>query len=172
MRANRPNFRQQLRRGFTLVELLIVVIILAILAAIVVPQFIASTQDAAEAAVDTNLRNLRAAVDLYYQQHGEYPSDNGDGSNAADSAAAFLTQMTQFTDADGAVSATKDATHRFGPYLRRSSMPVDPVMKVSTLVIATTGTLPVPADGGDPGGWKFDNQAGQIILNHSAYATR
>ena len=80
--------------------------------------------------------------------------------------------MTQYTDTDGNAAATKDATHIYGPYLRRSSMPPDPILKNTALVIATTGTLPVPADGGDPGGWKFDNQAGQIILNHSAYADR
>ncbi len=161
--------------GFTLVELLIVVIILAILAAIVVPQFIASTQDAKEAAVDTNLRNMRAAIDLYYQQHDEYPSANGDGTNAADTPDAFISQMTQYTDLDGDVSPTKDATHIYGPYLRRSTLPKDPIMGNATLVIvppASAGTLPVPPDAGDVGGWKFDNQAGQIILNHSGYDDR
>ena len=165
------------RDGFTLVELLIVVIILAILAAIVVPQFIASTDDAREAAVDTNLRNMRAAIDLYYQQHNEYPSANGDGVNAAGTNLAFISQMTQFTDNDGDVAATKNVAtgHIYGPYLRRSSLPADPIKNVSTLVIvpvASEGTLPVPADAGDPGGWKFDKIAGQIILNHASYADR
>jgi len=158
--------------GFTLVELLIVVIILAILAAIVVPQFIASTDDAKEAAVDTNLRNMRAAVDLYYQQHSEYPSANGDGGNLADTPGAFIAQLTQYTDNDGDVNPTKTATHIYGPYLRRASLPADPIKANNALVIETTGTLPVAADGGDPGGWKFDNQAGQLILNDAAYANR
>ena len=59
--------------GFTLVELLIVVIILAILAAIIVPQFSAATDDATQSAYDTNIANVRAAIDLYRQQHNEYP---------------------------------------------------------------------------------------------------
>ena len=59
--------------GFTLVELLIVVIILAILAAIIVPQFSAATDDANQAAYDTNIANIRAAIDLYRQQHTAYP---------------------------------------------------------------------------------------------------
>jgi len=61
-------------KGFTLVELLIVVIILAILAAIVVPQFASTTGDARSAAADGTLAGLRAAIDLYYQQHNNtYP---------------------------------------------------------------------------------------------------
>ena len=56
--------------GFTLVELLIVAIILAILAAIVVPQFAASTNDARASALRSNVSNIRGAIDLYAQQHG------------------------------------------------------------------------------------------------------
>ena len=57
-------------------ELLIVVIILALLAAIVVPQFASSTDDAKLSSLDTTLSNMRAAIDLYYQQHGAYPGKN------------------------------------------------------------------------------------------------
>ena len=100
----------QRRSGFTLVELLIVVIVLAILAAVVVPQFAASTDDAKLAAMDTTLANMRSALDLYYQQHGEYPSALGDGMNAADSMPAFVGQLSLYTDDDGLTQNTKDAT--------------------------------------------------------------
>ncbi|MGF1615108.1 MAG: type IV pilin protein, partial [Gammaproteobacteria bacterium] len=56
--------------GFTLVELLIVVVILAILAAVAVPQFTRSTDDAKLSALDSTLSRMRSAIDLYYQQHG------------------------------------------------------------------------------------------------------
>ncbi len=163
------------RRGFTLVELLIVVIILAILAAIVVPQFASSTDDAKLAALDTTLSNTRSAVDLYFAQHGAYPSAAGDGTNAAGTPAAFVSQLTLYTEASGDAATSKDATHVYGPYLRASTLPADPITNVASLVIvpaASAGTLPLTADAGDPGGWKFDNVTGQFIMNHGTYETR
>ena len=172
MRSHVHVIRKRARDGFTLVELLIVVIILAILAAVVVPQFAASTDDAKAAALDTTLANMRSSLDLYYQQHGEYPSALGDGSNAANSTAAFLSQLTQFTDAQGDVSTTKDATHIYGPYLRKAAIPTEPITNSAALEIVTTGALGMTATGGDPGGWKFDNVTGQFIVNDAAYDDR
>jgi prepilin-type N-terminal cleavage/methylation domain-containing protein len=169
--SNRRELRSK-AGGFTLVELLIVVIILAILAAVVIPQFAASTDDARAAALDTTLANLRSSLDLYYQQHGEYPSANGDGSNAAASAAAFISQLSQYTDADGDAAATKDATHIYGPYLRKGEIPTEPMTNSAAIEIITTGTLGITASGGDPGGWKFDNVTGQFIVNDAAYDDR
>lgn len=158
--------------AFTLVELLIVVIILAILAAVVIPQFAASTDDAKVAALDTTLANMRSALDLYYQQHGEYPSALTDGTNAADGTPAFLAQLTQYTDGAGDVSTTKDATHIYGPYLRKAEVPFEPVTESNALEIITTGALGMAATAADPGGWKFDNVTGQFIVNDGAYDNR
>ncbi len=163
----------KIQRGFTLVELLIVVIILAILAAVVVPQFAASTDDAKNAALDTTLANMRSSLDLYYQQHGEYPSALTDGAgNGADSVGAFLSQLTLYTDGDGDAQATKDATHIYGPYLRKAEIPREPMTDSTALEISNTGTLGMTASAGDPGGWKFDNVTGQFIVNDAAYQTR
>ncbi len=163
--------RSHLKAAFTLVELLIVVIILAILAAIVVPQFVASTSDAELAALDSNLRNIRSAIALYNQQHGEYPAANGDGTALANTEAAFISQLTTFTNADGDSSATKTATHIYGPYLTRSSMPEDPIMKVGTVDVVNAGALPLVATV-TTGGWKFDTVTGQFIMNHTGYDDR
>ena len=161
------------RRGFTLVELLIVVVILGILAAIVIPQFASSTQDAREAALDTTLTNMRGMVDLYFKQHNDYPSRNADGEGgAANSAAAFLSQLSWYTDVFGDAETMADSEHTLGPYLKRAQIPVEPMTNSAALEISTTGTLGMTATVGDPGGWKFDNRTGQFIVNHSAWDDR
>jgi len=167
----RTQYRSARQAGFTLVELLIVVIILGILAAIVLPQFASTTDDAKIAALDTDLSGLRSAVELYYQQHGAYPSAAGDGTNAANTAAAFTSQLTQYSSAAGAVNNAKTTVFKFGPYLKKG-IPTEPISGLATVEISAVGTLGMTATGAATGGWKFDNKTGQLIANMTAHEGR
>jgi prepilin-type N-terminal cleavage/methylation domain-containing protein len=60
--------------GFTLVEILIVIVIIGILAAISIPQFQDTKSRAALAVLKTDLRNLRSAEEGYYFEHDAYTS--------------------------------------------------------------------------------------------------
>ncbi|MEE2912468.1 MAG: prepilin-type N-terminal cleavage/methylation domain-containing protein [Planctomycetota bacterium] len=67
------NLTRQLKRAFTLIEILIVVVILGILAAVVVPQFTNAADDANDAAVRSQLQTLRGQIELYRAQQGSDP---------------------------------------------------------------------------------------------------
>ncbi len=174
--------RNVLQKGFTLVELLIVVIILALLAAIVVPQFASSTDDAKLASLDTTLTNLRSAIDLYYQQHGEYPGEltavdatcvagtdgTGAGGAGAAGAQAFLDQLSLYSDADGGTCSVKDANFKFGPYLKKNTLPDNPITGVGSALadftVVNAGDILMAGDGAN-GGWKYDILTGKFIAN-------
>ena len=61
--------RQRVRLGFTLIEILIVVVILGILAAIVIPQFTDASQEASRSNLQTQLQTLRSQIELYNVQN-------------------------------------------------------------------------------------------------------
>ena len=72
------------KKAFTLIEILIVIAVLGILAALVIPQFQDYSQKAKEANAKANLKILRDAIERYAAQHGGvapgYPNDDIDSS--------------------------------------------------------------------------------------------
>ena len=70
----------RLSRGFSLVELLVVCVILGVLAAIVVPQFTNATTDAHASSIQTQLATINTSVELYRARNrGRYPDFAGVG---------------------------------------------------------------------------------------------
>ena len=141
------------RGGFSLIELVIVVVIIGIIAAIAIPRMSRGTAGAADSAVSGNLNVLRNAIELYATEHGgKFPD------------ATVNTQLTQYTDDTGATSATKTATHIYGPYLRK----IPPVTvgglknKAEANVIATGAT---DTTTGATGGWWYNTATGAIRPN-------
>lgn len=102
--------------GFTLVELLVVIVVLAVLAAIVLPKFMNSTRRSKESALRSDLKLLRNAVGLFQADTGLYPKTLSDLS--ATSAPA------QGLDSSGTEAAVT-AGDWHGPYLQE--IPKDPV---------------------------------------------
>ncbi len=91
--------------GFTLVELLLVLVILAVLAAVVVPKFTNRTEQARVTAAQADVSALEGALDLFEIDVGRYPtSDEG---------------LAALTNQPGSVKNWK------GPYLKRD-VPNDP----------------------------------------------
>jgi general secretion pathway protein G len=71
--TNRPRPRRAGQRGFTLLELIIVVAIIGILASIAMPALKDMPRRASEAVLKTNLRTIRDMLDQYYGDKGHYP---------------------------------------------------------------------------------------------------
>jgi len=63
------------RQGFTLVELMIVVLILGSLAAIAVPRIMGGATTAKANACKTNIELLNTQIELYYQNTGDWPNN-------------------------------------------------------------------------------------------------
>lgn len=62
------------RRGFTLIEIMVVIVILALLAALVGPKIMGRTDDAKIQTTKTQIRNIESALKLYKLDNGVYPT--------------------------------------------------------------------------------------------------
>jgi len=65
-------------KGFTLVELVVVIAILGILAGIAIPRFLEATASARGAKIVADMRTIESAVYVYYAQHNKYPNSSAD----------------------------------------------------------------------------------------------
>jgi len=136
--------------AFTLIEVLIVVVIMAILAATIIPQFTDSTKDAKLSTVKFNLATLRAQIQLYRTQHtGLNPS-------------ATLVELTQTTDINGA-SGT-GPTFVYGPSLRQ--IPVNPYTNLNTVTAVASDLAAAPAG---TGGWIYNPTTGNVWMDNATY---
>lgn len=152
--------------GFSLLEILIVVVILAILAAIIAPQFGQSSESARYSSAIENLQHLRAAIDLFKNQHlGKLP-----GEFAADPDSVFAEQMTRPTDAAGDRSANPnegfgDPDFPLGPYVP-NLLPPNPFNGSRRVRTVTTFPNSPPGGGGvSSPGWVYESTSGRIKIN-------
>jgi general secretion pathway protein G len=128
------------RDAFTLVEILIVVVILGILAALVIPQFANASQDARKANMRNQLQTVRGTIGLYRVEHRDIPPKL---------ITTGWTAVTSRTKTDGTIDPAGDR----GPYLPNA--PVNPLTLSSSIV--ALGTTPALSNG-----WFYDENTGEV----------
>lgn len=142
------------RPAFTLVEILIVVVLLAILAAAIMPQFSTSAKDAQESSAAFSLQGLRPQIEIYKAQHaGQTP--------------ATLDKLTVRTNSQG-TSGTDPAAYPFGPYMPH--VPENPFNQQHS--VEAISTCPPSALGASTSGWLYHTTSGNVFLNHADWLDR
>lgn len=93
------------QQGFTLIEIMVVIIILGLLGAVVGPRLLGNVGKANTDTTRLQIENLSAALDLYYLEVGDYPSTE--------------------QGLDALIMAPQDVPGWNGPYLKKRKVPTD-----------------------------------------------
>ncbi|TKJ35217.1 MAG: hypothetical protein CEE38_15420 [Planctomycetes bacterium B3_Pla] len=165
MQFSEKGQKMRAKSGFTLVEILIVVVILGILAAIVIPQFTEASTEAKTSSLATDLSSVRSQIQLYKIQHNDNLPGviNGTHTAGGGGAANFVIAMTEGTDIFG----EPNAAGPYGPYLMK--LPTNQFVDSDVVVLGTIEppAAPAPVTDGSQG-WYFSTASGDFWATDSA----
>jgi prepilin-type N-terminal cleavage/methylation domain-containing protein len=133
-----------MRRAFSMVEVVLVVTIIGIVAAIAVPRVSDSSRKAAANALHASLANIRTAIDCYYAEHSKYPGYVA-GTNTPDGVQ-FVDQLLRYTNSAGGAADSYGSGFVYGPYLRRP-FPKNPTNGLATVFVKATPAEADPVSG-------------------------
>lgn len=143
-------------KGFTLTEILICLLILAILAMAAIPKLVDASIDTRETALVTDLQAARTQIQLYRSRHrGRGPEFNESG---AMDPANFVARMTGCTDLNGALNPNG----QYGPYL--PAWPINPFVEGPAAQAIQFHSDPRPPRHGETG-WYYSLSTGMLYPN-------
>lgn len=143
------------KHGFTLVEILIVITMLAILAAMIMPRIVDAQDDARESAIETDIQMVRRQILVYRAQHiGVGPHLDASGSLDANNIPARLIGRT---DPDGTINAGGVC----GPYMK--DWPTNPFSSSAGDAISFGTDATAPRNGST--GWYYNTNTCELSAN-------
>lgn len=133
--------RNRTRKGFTLVELTVVILIIGVIATIAAPKFFDSLNDAQDKSAAQTLQVVRDAIDLFKANNPAYPGADG----------LELTLKTDLT-----------------AYIRNEFPECQVGLRDDSVKMQTDGG-PLSADVDGTTSWLYDNVTGEFRINDAAY---
>ena len=140
--------------GFTLIEMLVIVILLGILAAVTMPMFANASDSARASMLADNLRAWRMQITVFWAEHRDIaPGYTAGGSDPTE--ALFLNHMILSSKETLETASPGTSGFDFGPYMQM--IPVNPVNRKSTVQIIPDGQA-FPTEPDDSHGWIYKPQ--------------
>jgi prepilin-type N-terminal cleavage/methylation domain-containing protein len=164
------NMKTQIRKNkhkiqaFTLVEILIVVVILGILAAVIIPLASGSVLSSQESSLGIDLQLLKRFILIYKVQHLEVAPGYPSGPGSTPTEQAFINQATLSSNENGQTAAIGTVGYERGPYMQM--MPMNPMNKLNTIQMLGDSES-FPANGDNSHGWIYKASTGEIRADSS-----
>lgn len=130
-----------MRRGFTLIEMVVVVLIIGIVAAVAVPRVFNLAGNAQENAMRQSLRVVRDAIEVHKAANGMFPGETG---TEADFIADLATSLRRF--------------------------PENPLKGTAKIAVKTDGAAITGTVTGDAA-WQYDSVSGQFVANSNGISS-
>jgi general secretion pathway protein G len=153
------------RTAFSLIEVLLVVAIIGILAAIAMPRFMEYSAQARESAAKDILRTMRSQIQLYKLQHQGTPPGYVNGAPAL--VAILQLQFIGTTAVTGQASSSTVPVDPFlhGPYIK--SLPKNPFNDLTNIAYVPEGTDFATAVDGTSSGWLYKKETEEFKINQT-----
>jgi prepilin-type N-terminal cleavage/methylation domain-containing protein len=151
------------KKAFTLIEVILVVTILGILAAVVLPTFQDHAVTAKESAAKSDLMTIRSQIELYKLQHNAVPPGYVDGVGAPVAMVELQLVGTSMVGGAASPNTVPFAPFLYGPYLKK--IPKNPFNNLSTIAYVAEATAFSSAVNGTSSGWLYKKETGEFVIN-------